>query len=1465
MGRRGCSLALECRRPQETSTNSAILPETRTVDERSINPVSLNFQGVVPIVHSLMLGKQDFTSFLYAIAACLSDRSKEVSDCAIETLAELAKSNPIPVCRTLVAELTTIRSGVDINRTAVIAAVTRVVQENFRLALIEIIVPPLFTTVTAVPPSPSDLIQIALDVISTCADQDATAVAAQLSGVSSLIVPVLEFLAKRSARREAIFFVRDGAPTALFRSLWEAVGTLKIVPEPVRRLICAILSDLAPLMLEVSSQGSSLSPYFERGIEWFSKTWWRSSPPDLQSKYLRVVGRLCTVVAQTVLGPMMERICIFFTDYISKAVLKHAAAFGLAVVLSLVNDFPAAPKIRHPQITSKLYDFIDDELMGSKNNEVVKEAVDAAVQGLAFLMKSYPPGPLDLLFKKMPAPAALYTLSQFCVVFAESELRLRINQGMAVTRFMTFNPEQKELYAGCLIRLLERGAVAADQFAAIFRNVIGFVVSSSPEAQRTSAALVELVQEKDFVFPYLSPTIFQFLLSPQFLNAVPTLASLGATLGPHVSRVKGQLQNASIDLSSLIAILLILRFVEIYKPDTKTKLALIATTILEIEPQPEETLVAAVCAFKGEQGFGGKILAATRGLIDKYINFGGEKPLLLLNDRGLLKAAVAVLHGYLVQTEEVSKDFETIQADVLSRFDPAKSLPTEGEGIAKYFGLVGKTKPETVMQFLQQEAETLITNFENRFKLWKKKGKTYLNLPSMFIAVSYFFDYAPVAYNASALYPPCNGALFKDKDLSDRIRLQFMKSSLARASKVSTFQVPDAPQMVKYAVSKLRGQQNLLEYHEAVSVLVAAFKGTAALISEPDKILDHALSIIGPQLSGSEIIRIIGDLSELLAVIISQSHRVTPDLFLTFHQCFLRYIQLPRFTMPILEALRRILDAYETLNEPSETLLLQVAALYVVVALIDDYAEPAKTVVRDLFKLIKPGDYSLATPIASAQALFNFEVPDIYSAMINTPLVFSQRPEPFGSAAEKLFVSFTGTRQAREKLPEIVHHYLGATMNCDAAMQKLLSIDCSEVIRQLVTEPFGPVLVSVVSHILASPDFKNESLKHLLYCDEAVIENALNLMKESVVPFEGNSEEIYVRLTILHLKLREPNLTNTICDILCQHLAHSDTFGPDSTARVQILDFENTAGLRMVFDNLVSRPGTDFQKLVDLVASVSERDADSGVIAAVACGSILPHVKTPELMRAIIDILTKHAEPGRVADERFRAIGNMAQAPPDIRSNENIRVMTFLIERGGTNPIGLVSLVRIVSAAGDEHVFQVNQELFPLLLKLCQQPDSQLVLPALMIATVMAKSGRLTTPHATDSFLELFPLVIATVFAYDKETSRQAITALCKRLVIPAFLITNQVVDFVDANVQILVRSLKDVPTFVSQIEKVRAHEDERVRAGVVYLTASLIRYGGGVLIDRRAELLEEVIVCMKDESELVRRVSTNAFGILYI
>jgi hypothetical protein len=74
------------------------------------------------------MGSIDYTSFIFAIAACLSDESPEVVQSATDTLNELAKTNPVAVARTLVTEVTSGRVGVDINCARCIAMINAIVR-----------------------------------------------------------------------------------------------------------------------------------------------------------------------------------------------------------------------------------------------------------------------------------------------------------------------------------------------------------------------------------------------------------------------------------------------------------------------------------------------------------------------------------------------------------------------------------------------------------------------------------------------------------------------------------------------------------------------------------------------------------------------------------------------------------------------------------------------------------------------------------------------------------------------------------------------------------------------------------------------------------------------------------------------------------------------------------------------------------------------------------------------------------------------------------------------------------------------------------------------------------------------------------------------------------------------------------------------------------------------------------------
>jgi hypothetical protein len=1060
-----------------------------------------------------------------------------------------------------------------------------------------------------------------------------------------------------------------------------------------------------------------------------------------------------------------------------------------------------------------------------------------------------------MILRRLPSFAAFHVLDQFCEIFAQSEYAMAIVNGMAAVRYSIFTPEQRELYASAFLTLLRRCAVATPAFPDVFRNVAQFVAAGGKGADTIGTAFVSLVEENTHVFPFLSPFVFQLLANPLFLGAVPTLAGIGAGLRLHLVRTQRQLQTASIDVVELTALLLIMALAELFKPDAENRLAMIVSALLGVDAVGPEAVTTA--AVSRADGTATRLLDAARQHITQFIQAGGEKPLLSALHRASLRGGVARLAGYCLQDSECATQLETVHTEILARLDATDV--GEVRGVARYIGLAARVRPEFIAPFLASEVETLAVNHQDRFKFWKKKGKVMLSPSAASLAIAFALDTGGGPQIAN-LFAPCAASFLHDDILPQRIRLELVRAAFARAGVDSHFDVTDGPPFVQLALSVLKKPTDLGEHDDAMRVLIAAFRATPALIPDPEQLLTDALAIIRTELSGSELIQLFTSTSELIEVIIVGKAITSPALLLSYHHTILRYAKIPRLAIPVLNAVRRIVGAYSTLTDSSPTRILQIASASAIIGLLKEYSKIAQEIACALFTFIKPGDYDISTVAATAEVLFAFDMPESRMAMLNSAILFQTDGEIFAPAAETLFLEFAATKYARENPGELAHAYLQASAPAASALLKLLEIDSTAVVNRLLSEPLDAAVGAAFQAFLTSPQFKDSVLRQLLYCDASFVETALLILRDSTLPFEGNAEEIYVRLSVLILDTHQPELTAIICDILAKHVTNPSAFYPEGTAREALLVETDSLGIRLLFEDLIPRSGVNHAKLLELAKAIN---AEHPMISAVVCGKLLSVTESADAARDIVDILIGESRGETVAAERFRALGNFALAALDARAAQCTRVLKFLIENG-QSPIALSSLAKVVSAATDDSLFEASEILLRLLETILEAGTEVLLPSALRILAVVAGSRRLATySRASESFTVIFPLVVAAAFGLERDACATAIVALSRRTGVPPLVLSDDYAEFVDGNAGVLVKAIKDIDSFVTQLQKARARENAKVRAGVCYLLAALFARDKKRLDSRKAELVHAVVEEMRSAVDAIKVSAARALALL--
>jgi hypothetical protein len=1274
--------------------------------------------------------------------------------------------------------------------------------------------------------------------------------------VQTVTGATLDFLLERAKVRESIFFVSKGSVTPLFQSVLESIT--KVTQEKLRLPICRLLGDVADIMIELFPKGSCLSGAFAGTLDVLIKQWFKK-PVELQNEILLVVGKLsCAIGAQNLIANA-DKICGFLGDSVGRAGLKFSAVAGLGSALSQIELLSTVPKMQPIPLITKLYDFVESEYPNMKTDGTTMKAVNRAVGALGSLMTTFPTAPLDAILKKLPATAALYTLNLFCGSFAQSEFALAIASGLASARFPLWSPPQKAFYSTCFMSLLRQCAVAAPDFVDIFRNVIHFIANGGDE--ETATALVALAEQNTHVFPMLSPAVFQFLLNPLFLSAVPTLVGITVAMKPHIVRTLRQIQQANLDLVEITGILLIFYFADMFKAEAKRKIAVIVAALVGIESY--EDLVAAVCEARKADGWAIKLLDTTRRHVAHFVNLGGEKPVLIPQSRAVLRGAVAQLVGHLVKTPELTEQLEAIHNEVLGRLDPTSI--TESQGVGRFIGLASAVNVEFETKFLSAEIDTLAVNIQQRFKFWKKKGKTFLSVPAAVLATAFVLDFAPTETpQINSIFKVCATDFLKEEDVPERCRLQLMRSAFGRAGRDPNLDVSDGAGFVRHAVGVLKTFTDVFEHYDAVRVLSSAFRAAPTLIPAPDVLLGDVLEIVRTaKLSGSELVRLFESVSELIEVIIRQKQLTSPDLLFTFHQTCLRYVKVSRLALPFLEAIRRIILAYASLND-EPTRILQVSAVYIIISLVAPYNEIGQEIALGLITRLHPGEYDISNAAAAAEVLFGFEGSDMRQAMLKVPVLFAQDAGAFLSAGESLLAAFASTTYARSNPADLAHMFLQISGPVSSPLVKLVELDSVSVLNRLLSEPLDATVASAFQTCLSSERVKSVTLHHLLYCEQSQVEAALTVLRDSTVPFAGNSEEVYVRLAVLILRFQQPEFTNIICDIFTKHVTNPSAFEVMGTARESLLVSTDSLGVRLLFDDLALHPETDYAKLLELATSVvADGTTESSIVSAVICGNILASAQSPNTAHAVVDLLISESQVDSVTTERLRALGGLAQAAPEARTSEGLRVMNFLIAQG-PSVLAFASLAKIVPIAGDDSLFAVNERLLSLLQSVFEAGTELLMPSALRILTAVVGSRRLATyTRATDVFVALFPLVIAATFAFDRDATAPSMLAICRRIGVPPLVQAERATDFVDANIGVLIKAIKDIDAFVTQLEKATTRDNPRVKAGVCYLLASLAARDRRRLDSRRGELVKTVVACMGADAEVVRLGAARAFGVL--
>lgn len=1403
----------------------------------------------------------DYSSFLYAISTCLSDSSAEVKECASEALIELARASPLLITKTLVGEINGITAETAcVNRTECVLTLSKIISENFRPELIDLVVPPLVSIVTFSPSLDEKLVQASIEVISSLSEHSAAEVASKFPQFSNNSSHLIKFFCERAKARDPSFFVANDRPSPVFESLMGNLG--KTSDEKSRLAMCSLLSAIADVMVELYPKGSCLAPHFGNAMDMLSTTWFRTPSTEVQNAILVTIGTMAGAAEESAVASKFEKWMTFYSDALTKPSLRVAAASGFSSLVSLLEGMHDKPKVHVQSVASKLVDFVEAEYGRIQMDGAVLKGVNLGIGALVHLMSSYPRTPLDLVIRRLPSQAALYTMNYFCSALGQTEFSLDILSALANVKIQVCSADQREQYSTCFFTLMKKCVMRVPEYMEIFKNVVIFMSESGQQSRDAIMGFICVVQQNPFCYSVLFPNLFIIMMDPHFLYGVPTLATAGAILETYIARSVKQIEMAGITLPSVMSLLMIFSCCQLFTSETQEKLRVIVCRLVDAAPQSAGAMAKTIFSRMGGD-FCVKLLSACQSHINTYVKYGGEKPLLAPKVQSALRAAIAVCSGYLVQLECCVGQVETVNRDVMARF--IQTEHSEIEGISKYLGLVSSVKPAFAIKFVNEQLDILIANRQDKLKFWKKKAIPQMPAQSAVLSTALIMEnVSSGSRELSNIFQLCVTAFLNDNSIQEQYKMALIRAGFDLSQRDNSFQIQNGKQIAQHVVQNMKNVKAIEEFAAGIGALRSILRVNPSLIDNAEAIIKSILEGTHKFKPAELVESVIPGVGDLIQTIVTVANISDPSIMLSFHEVLLPMLVMPSCTLVALVSMKQVVNSFKTLQNGMTALSMAVA--YIILSNVPAYAEQATPVSERLLTLIHQAKYDFSSPKAIASQLIQFDTPDLLPTIFSAAKHFAKAPSQYSHACSVFLKAFAETNQTSAVVKALVHEYVELPLDMCEALVLLVNFDVASVTEQLLEEPVDGSVVSSLSSLFTSEQSKDLVIRQLLSCNSEKNLNCVRLLQKVrySIPFEGNAEYVYIHIARIALENTTPEVHNLICDILLVNLANKEPFEAEGQARK---DFEtNTmAVIRAIFKDLLSQSTANPTELFSNAEKISKCDETCGIVAAAAAGSVIHCDISLDLSGSILELL---AMPGSdaVKNECFIAIGEFADASLEVKTSKASSVVTSLIEniKKSPNPYAVASLVRIVMSLIPEQVFEMASEVLDLVQELLTNATQEVTVSALEVLTFLASSSRLTSSSEVSKKLsQILPLVVVNIQSAGLEASSKAISALCKRLGFPPLSVTETVYEFVDRNISVLKAPTVDQAAFVSQLLRCKSSKNETIRASICYLSAALLHACGDALAAEKSGIVALVSEMMSDSSSDVRLSASRSLVLL--
>ena len=289
------------------------------------------------------------------------------------------------------------------------------------------------------------------------------------------------------------------------------------------------------------------------------------------------------------------------------------------------------------------------------------------------------------------------------------------------------------------------------------------------------------------------------------------------------------ISHAKIDINLLLSTFLLFYFSHIHPPSIKISIANCITSFLarlSNEPNPnqnsnnsqnsnsnqnsnedqamkkkmsDDELISAIIKKKIENVNEEHMIEQAINNIDRYIMFspkGKDEKNMIFNvkNRALLKRATIILISKLIVSVESVQFREKTKNEIL-KYINLQDDSIEDLGYGEFFGQLTKAQPDETMNFLRSCIDTLSTNYDEKFKFWKKKEKAELSPSCTIEAISIAFDILPDNFSYSFLQSLMKViilSLFNLKDLRKEVKIHFLASCFRKNARDPTFQIQEA-------------------------------------------------------------------------------------------------------------------------------------------------------------------------------------------------------------------------------------------------------------------------------------------------------------------------------------------------------------------------------------------------------------------------------------------------------------------------------------------------------------------------------------------------------------------------------------------------------------------------------------------------------------------------------------------------